>query len=305
MERVEREKRAVEDSLRGVMARTERVAASADRDAMVAEDRRTTPVRASDVRQYLAADALSRAVSGPGLMPFWKSAPYLAHFMHGYKFHDLLIEAIGAPGSPDRIVDALQRHDSAFLKAATLGSWGKHRPRAKLRELVGELIDEGLWRLLWMPPTLPYPDLCPGTRSDRSIAGHSGPKVRSILGLAARHSAEGRGRVRDRAGELRMDWTEPRGARSAMGIGWSGGRAGALCTGSSVEVAGRRRSVKTVPYVFPRPRSAVGDASRPTRGHQELRRAPGGRRWARHDESRVAGSVPAPTRRSTGYRYPS
>ena len=157
VERVEREKRAVEDSLRGVMARTERVAASDDRDAMVAEDRRTTPVSAIDVRQYLAADALSRAVRGPDPMPFWKSAPYLAHFMHGYKFHDLLVEAIGAPGPSDRIVEALERHDSAFLKAAALGSWGSIDPaHAKLRELVGELIDEGLWRLLWMPPTVPY-----------------------------------------------------------------------------------------------------------------------------------------------------
>ena len=35
--------------------------------------------------------------------------------------------------------------------------WGSIDPgHAKLRELVGELIDEGLWRLLWMPPTLPY-----------------------------------------------------------------------------------------------------------------------------------------------------
>ena len=50
-----------------------------------------------------------------------------------------------------------QRHDSAFLKAATLRLWGSIDPgHAKLRELVGELIDEGLWRLLWMPPTLPY-----------------------------------------------------------------------------------------------------------------------------------------------------
>ena len=156
-ERVEREKRAVEDSLRNVMARTERVAASADRDAMVAEDRRTTPVSASDVRQYLAADALSRAVRGPDPMPFWKSAPYLAHFMHGYKFHDLLVEEIDSPGPSDRIVEALERHDSAFLKAASLASWGSIDPaHAKLRELVGELIDEGLWRLLWMPPTLPY-----------------------------------------------------------------------------------------------------------------------------------------------------
>ena len=154
VERVELAKHAVEGSLRDVMARTERVAASDDRDAMVTEDRRTTTVTSSDVRQYLAADALFRAVDGHDPMPFWKSAPYLAHFMHGYKFNELVDEAINAP---DRMVDALQRHDSAFLKAATLRSWGSIDPgHAKLRELVSELIGEGLWRLLWMPPTLPY-----------------------------------------------------------------------------------------------------------------------------------------------------
>ena len=154
VERVERAKHAVEGSLKGVMARTERVEASDDRDAMVAEDRRTATVTSSDVRQYLAADALFRAVGDGDPMPFWKSAPYLAHFMSGYKFNNLLDQAIS---TPDRIVDALKRYDSAFLKAATLRSWGSIDPgNAKLRELVSELIDEGLWRLLWMPPTLPY-----------------------------------------------------------------------------------------------------------------------------------------------------
>ena len=154
MDRVKLAKRAVEGSLQDVMARTERVAASDDRDAMVAEDRCTMTVTSSDVRQYMAADALFHAVGGHDPMPFWKSAPYLAHFMHGYKFNYLVEQAISAP---DKMVDALQRHDSAFLKAATLRSWGSIDPgHAKLRELVGELIDEGLWRLLWMPPTLPY-----------------------------------------------------------------------------------------------------------------------------------------------------
>ncbi len=154
MGRVELAKRAVEGSLQDVMARTERVAASDDRDAMVSEDRRTATVTSSDVRQYLAADALFSAVGGHDPMPFWKSAPYLAHFMHGYKFNELVDEAIS---TPDKMIDALQRHDSAFLKAATLRSWGSIDPgHAKLRELVGELIDGGLWRLLWMPPTVPY-----------------------------------------------------------------------------------------------------------------------------------------------------
>ena len=154
MGRVERAKRAVEGSLQDVMARTERVAASDDRDAMVAEDRRTTTVTAGDVRQYLAADALFRAVGSQDPMPFWKSAPYLAHFMHGYRFNERLDEAIH---TPDKMVDALQQHDAAFLKAEVLRSWGSLAPgHAKLRELAGELIDQGLWRLLWMPPTLPY-----------------------------------------------------------------------------------------------------------------------------------------------------
>ncbi len=153
-EQVERAKRAVEASLRDVMARTERVAASEDRDAMVAEDRRTATVTSGDVRQYLAADALFSAVGDRDPMPFWKSAPYLAHFMHNYRFNERLEEALR---TPEKLFDVLRQHDPAFLKAADLGSWSRLDPgHAKLRELVGELLDEGLWRLLWLPPTLPY-----------------------------------------------------------------------------------------------------------------------------------------------------
>lgn len=157
VQRVEREKRAVEAALRDVMARTERVAASENRDAMVAEDRCKATVAAGDVRQYAAADALFRAVGDRDPMPFWKSAPYLAHFMHGYKFDERLNEAIEAPETPETLVEALRRHDSAFLKSAELHKWSPLDPgHARLRALASELLDTGLWRLLWMPPTVPY-----------------------------------------------------------------------------------------------------------------------------------------------------
>lgn len=157
VQRVEREKRAVEAALRDVMARTERVAASEDRDAMVAEHRCTVTVAAGDVRQYLAADAIFRAVGDRDPMPLWKSAPYLAHFMHGYKFDELLNEAIEAPETPEKLVEALRRHDSAFLESAELRKWSRLDPgHARLRALANELLDAGLWRLLWMPPTVPY-----------------------------------------------------------------------------------------------------------------------------------------------------
>ena len=151
---VGRAKADVEASLRNVMARTERVGASEDRDAMVAENRSQARLTATDVRQYIAAEALFRAVGDRDPMPFWKSAPYLAHFMHEYKFNQLLKDAIAAP---DQLIEVLERHGSAFLTAEALRSWSQVDPgQAKLRDLAGEMLDEGLWRLLWVPPTLPY-----------------------------------------------------------------------------------------------------------------------------------------------------
>ena len=78
-------KKQVESTLRSVMARTERVAASHERDAMLEEPMLDIALTAADVRQYLAADALFRAVGDHDPMRFWKSAPYLLHFMRGYK----------------------------------------------------------------------------------------------------------------------------------------------------------------------------------------------------------------------------
>lgn len=153
-EKIERAKREVEGSLKNLMARTERVAASEAQDAMVEEVQSNPTVTSTDVRQYLAADALFRAVGDRDPMPYWKSAPYLAHFMRGYKFNELLDEAIDTPG---KIVQVLELHESAFMKAATIRSWESIDPgNAKLRELVGELSEEGTWRMLWMPPTIPY-----------------------------------------------------------------------------------------------------------------------------------------------------
>ena len=192
VEPVEHAKRAVEASLRDVMARTERVAASDDRDAMVAEDRRSATVTASDVRQYLAADAVYRAVGDRDPMPFWKSAPYLAHFMHGYRFNDLLDEAVRAP---EKLIEALREHDTAFLKAEELRSWSRFDPgHAKLRELVGELLDAGLWRLLWLPPTLPYWPLERGAgcrQRDSELRGRATNDRRSTRSLReSGHPAE-------------------------------------------------------------------------------------------------------------------
>ena len=148
-------KSEVEAGLCSIMARTERVSASDARDAMVKEFKRHGRLIPADVKQYLAADALFRTVRGQDPMRFWKSAPYLAHFMHGYKFNRLLDEAIEL--SPRKVGEVLKRHAAAFMKSDAVRRWKTFDPaNPKLRTMVSDLLDKGMWRLLWIPPTLPY-----------------------------------------------------------------------------------------------------------------------------------------------------
>ena len=148
-------KTEVESGLRAVMARTERVLASENRDAMVAQRLPSVSIEPQDVKQYLAADALFRAVGDRDPMPLWKSAPYLAHFMRGYRFNERLDEA--RAHTPHHVAEVLARYGHSFLSPGTLENWSALDPaNAKMREMVGNHLDNGLWRLLWLPPTLPY-----------------------------------------------------------------------------------------------------------------------------------------------------
>ena len=148
-------KTAVEDTLRAVMARTERVAASDERDAMLSEPGARISLKPADVRQYLGADALFDAVGDRDPMPFWKSAPYLVHFMRGYKFNERLEETLEL--SPSKVAAVLRSHRRSFLSAAALHQWSQLDPaHPKMREMVSDQLDRGIWHLLWVPPTLPY-----------------------------------------------------------------------------------------------------------------------------------------------------
>lgn len=146
---------AVQGTLRAVMARTERVVASEGQDAMVKGSKVMLSVTSDDIRHYLAADDIFRAVDARDPIAFWKSAPYLLHFMHGYKFNERLDEALEL--SPEKIAGFLRQHSASVLDEADLHAWSELDPgNAKLRELSSEVLDGGLWRLLWMPPTVPY-----------------------------------------------------------------------------------------------------------------------------------------------------
>jgi len=149
------EKRTVEDLLSAVMVRTERIMASDDHDAMVREHAVRLKLHVNDVHQYMASDAMFRAVGDFDPLVFWKSAPYLPHFMHGYRFNERLAEA--AVQRPNKVASVLKDHARSFLSAEQISAWRLVDPaNAKLRELVHDLLDGGVWKLLWIPPSVPY-----------------------------------------------------------------------------------------------------------------------------------------------------
>ncbi len=148
-------KHQVEDMLHRVMARTERVAASEDHDAMIEEPRIEPTLRVEDVRQYMAADAVFKAVGARDPMTFWKSAPYLMNFMNHYRFSQRLADTIEE--TPAVVATALAKHESAHLRHDSLESWkALELGHAKLRQVADGFLRMGLWKLLWLPPTVEY-----------------------------------------------------------------------------------------------------------------------------------------------------
>ncbi|WP_440998072.1 helicase-related protein [Arhodomonas sp. SL1] len=148
-------KDAVEASLRQVMARTERVAASDQGDGMVDDPPLALDVRPEDVRQYLAAHAWFTAAGGEDPLLFWKSGPYLPHFTPHYKISEHVQET--REQDPARLVRVLDAYADAFLDRDALLRWARIDPgHGKLRAILADRLDGGMWRLLWMPPTVAY-----------------------------------------------------------------------------------------------------------------------------------------------------
>jgi hypothetical protein len=143
----------VEGSMRRVMVRTERLASTEDRSGMLHTEVAPLSLEADDVRRFVALARLARRIDAPEPLEYWKSAPYLLNFMEEYKFGRLFGESISAGkvgtsaqiGGTDLLpFDRLRRFDPIELD------------NARLRWLVTDTVGRGAWKLLWMPPSLPY-----------------------------------------------------------------------------------------------------------------------------------------------------
>ena len=91
----------------------------------------------------------------PLTVEYWKSAPYFFNFLNGYQVGERLGAEMKIPDRRARLTPLFrgaQRIVKSEVEQFHPVDWGN----ARLRALAAETLDQGWWRLLWMPPSLPY-----------------------------------------------------------------------------------------------------------------------------------------------------
>jgi hypothetical protein len=151
-------KLGLQDSLRKVMVRTERLAATGDRSGMLAEVPDRSELEKEDVLSFLALEAIARGLGKENSLEYWKSASYLLNFMEDYDLKRAFREAVRDADGAAQVGETLASHPSLLLPWRR--AIEKYRPidprNPRLRALQAETLDRDAWKLLWIPPSLPY-----------------------------------------------------------------------------------------------------------------------------------------------------
>jgi hypothetical protein len=159
----------MEEALRKVMCRTERLSFGEDRNGMLTEISNRIPAqRPEDFVSFVALDHAARELEAQNPTEFWKSAPYFPNFWDGYQIGRRFGEARK---------DKAAKVASLLDKAGCLLPWKDWRRyqqidpgNGRLRALASDFIDQEAWKLLWLPPALPYYQLA-GPFAGDGVAG--------------------------------------------------------------------------------------------------------------------------------------
>ncbi|GMA96658.1 helicase [Pseudolysinimonas kribbensis] len=107
-----------------------------------------------DLIEFARLQAFGSEIEAPIDIEYWKSIPYFANFMDGYKPGERTRERFGTPEGI-RAEELLAGARS--LDQTTVASFGElDLGNGYLRALAKETVGRGWWRMLWMPPSMPY-----------------------------------------------------------------------------------------------------------------------------------------------------
>lgn len=144
-------KDSVEAVLREVMCRTERPVAGVA-DMLTSKVDQPLPPTPEDLLGFVAMQGIADEVGGALSVEYWKSAPYFLNFMDGYQLSEKFRHHEFDAGTRKELLAPAQ-----VIRRTDLNGTAEIEPaNARLRQLVSETLDRGLWRLLWVPPSMPY-----------------------------------------------------------------------------------------------------------------------------------------------------
>ncbi|HSE15612.1 MAG TPA: helicase-related protein [Pyrinomonadaceae bacterium] len=147
----------LEAKLRSVMVRTEKLASSADRAGMLKQvPPSSARLNASDLRTYLSLQGIAKVLNQADTLEYWKSSPYLLNFMEAYKIKDSFNESVQLNIASRELAEIISRSGSMLNWRAIRDYKHIDPANARMRVLLDDMIGKGAWRLLWIPPSLPY-----------------------------------------------------------------------------------------------------------------------------------------------------
>lgn len=148
-------RKTIERHLRRVIARTERVASTFERDSMMSESPITVSIAPADLAQASAVSQVARTLDAPEIIEYWKSSPYLLNFMRHYSLKRLLEDQVAAPSAALR--NAIQAARLAMLDHSAIDAYAPLDPaNGRMRAIMDDIFGQQLEQNLWIPPAMPY-----------------------------------------------------------------------------------------------------------------------------------------------------
>jgi hypothetical protein len=154
---IKAQKETVESLLRQIIARTERITVSDDRNTLLRTSKSSILwITPSDIQNFIAVDSVAaklKDVNSP--IEYCKSSPFPFSFMEGYQLQKLTQKELSAGN--ETIKSALRKSKEAFVPMELMNDYKElNKTNAKFNYLLNDILYQGGSDLLWVPPSLPY-----------------------------------------------------------------------------------------------------------------------------------------------------
>lgn len=152
--RCTQEAQELRDALLPFMTRSERPPLEQGRDLHVRPVTSDVPTP-TDLRDYATLQAFAREIDSPVTLDYWKSIPYFASFMEGYRPGERARIQLESGRATMELKEAIRRLRS--IDPQTIRTYEQvDFANARLRAFADETLEMGWWKLLWVPASMPY-----------------------------------------------------------------------------------------------------------------------------------------------------